>query len=230
MARRIIVTDIHGCYSSFKTLLEKQLMLRQNDHLYLLGDYVNKGPYSRQVLDYIMQLRENGYSLEVLRGNHEEELLGVYDGSKSLDSFLSKGGASLLRNFEIQHPRELPEQYIRFCREMEYFIELPDFLLVHAGFDFEKENPFIPSEEMLNIRDYQVDIAKTGGRFVLHGHTPTNVKKILKAIQQKNSLHYSLDAGCAYPDNPRQAQLLALELDSWTSFVQPNIDPSDNYA
>lgn len=230
MARRILITDIHACYHTFKYLLEEKVAFKREDHLYLLGDYINKGPYSRQVLDYLMQLQESGIQLQMLRGNHEQELLDLYDGAKSFDSFLSKGGASLLKNFEIQHPRELPEIYIRFCRELDYFIELPDYLLVHAGFDFSKQNPFIESEVMLSIRDYEVNMNKTRGRPVLHGHTPTNLKKILKSLEKKNSLHYSLDAGCAYPDNPQQAHLLALDLDAWKVFSQSNIDSSDNYA
>lgn len=230
MARRILITDIHACYHSFKRLLEEKVALKKDDHLYLLGDYINKGPYSKEVLDYLIQLREHGCRLQMLRGNHEQELLGVYDGTKSLDSFLSKGGASLLRNFSIQHPQELPLVYIRFCRELKYFIALPDYLLVHAGFDFSKQNPLIDAEEMLTIRDYEVDTAKTNGRPVLHGHTPTDLAKILRSLEQRESLHYSLDAGCAYPDNPRQAHLLALELDAWETWCQPNIDPSENYA
>lgn len=230
MARRILITDIHACYHSFKALLEEKVKFQKDDHLYLLGDYINKGPYSKEVLDYLMQLKEHGCHLQMLRGNHEQELLGVYDGKKSLESFLSKGGASLLKNFGIQHPQELPDMYIRFCRELGYFFELPDYLLVHAGFDFSKQNPFIPSEVMLNIRDYEVDPSKTKGKPVLHGHTPTNLAKILRSLEQKNSLHYSLDAGCAYPDNPRQAHLLALELDAWKTWSQPNIDHSENYA
>lgn len=230
MGRRIVMTDIHGCYYSFKNLLEQQVGLQKEDTLFLLGDYINKGPHSKMVLDYLLSLRESAFQVYMLRGNHEQELLHVYEGNKSLDNYLEKGGATLLSNFNVQHPAELPDPYIRFCRELSYFIVLPDFLLVHAGFDFNKENPFVPSEELLNIRDYAVDPGKTGGRPVIHGHSPTNLEQILKSLKQKDKLHYSLDAGCAYTGNPRQARLLALELNSWKVYCQPNIDPSDNYA
>lgn len=230
MARRIVITDIHGCYHSFKNLLEQQVSLKKDDKLFLLGDYINKGPHSRKVLDYLLKLQESDYRLFMLRGNHEQELLDVYEGKKGLDSFLSKGGITLLRNFELEHPAELPEKYISFCRDLSYFIALPDFLLVHAGFNFSRQNPFVRSDELLNIRDYSVDPAKTGGRALIHGHTPTNLKQILESLRKRNSLHYSLDAGCAYRDNPKQAHLLALELDTWKVHCQPNIDPSANYA
>lgn len=230
MERRIVVTDIHGCFFSFKSLLEEKVGIRKGDQLYLLGDYINKGPHSKQVLDYLLELQEKGYNLYFLRGNHEQELLNFLEGSTSLDSFISKGGSTLLKSFELNHPSEISSRYINFIRGMGYFIELPDYYLVHAGFNFSKQNPFLESEELLNIRGYEVDIEKTKGRKVIHGHSPTNLDKILNSLHQRKDLHYSLDAGCAYRNNPKQAHLIALDLDRWQVFKQPNIDDSSNYA
>lgn len=230
MSRRIAVSDIHGCFYSFKRLLKEKVSLQREDALYLLGDYINKGPYSKKVLDYLMDLRQGGYQLHLLRGNHEQELLNTLGGISSLDSLLSKGGQTLLRSFEVTHPQGIPSRYVDFIRSMEYFFELPDFYLVHAGFDFSKENPFLASDTLLNIRDYEVDLNKTNNRRLIHGHTPTDLEKILKSLRDKDSLHYSLDAGCAYKDNEQQAHLIALDLDSWQVFCQQNADPSSNYA
>lgn len=230
MGRRIVISDIHGCFFSFKSLLEEKVKLQKSDQLYLLGDYINKGPHSRQVLDFLLELSQKEYHLEILRGNHEQELLKFLKGSTGLDSFISKGGNTLLKSFEITHPTELPSRYIDFIRSMGYFIELPDYYLVHSGFDFSKQNPFVESEEVLNIRNYTVDLQKTKGRKVIHGHSPTNLDKILHSLRQEEILHYSLDAGCVYRKDPKQAHLIALELDSWQVYQQPNIDPSPNYA
>ena len=230
MGRRLVITDIHGCFHSFQQLLEHKLQLKKEDTLYLLGDYINKGPFSKEVLDYLMQLQEGGFQLHMLRGNHEQELLNFIDGKNELDRLMSKGAKTLLKSFRLTHPEELPEPYHRFMRGLDYFFELPDFYLVHSGFDFSKDNPFVESEELLNIRDYQVDLKKTKGRRLIHGHTPTNLSKILRSLEEKNTLHYSLDAGCAYRDNPQQGHLLALDLDRWEVYLQPNIDVSANYA
>lgn len=230
MSRRIAVSDIHGCFYSFKRLLEEKVNLQKEDALYLLGDYINKGPYSKKVLDYLMDLRQGGYQLHLLRGNHEQELLNTLDGKSSMDSLMSKGGQTLLRSFEVAHPQEIPSLYVEFIRSMDYFFELPDFYLVHAGFDFAKENPFFESETLLNIRDYKVDLKKTKNRPLVHGHTPTDLEKIEESLRNRNSLHYSLDAGCAYKNNKNQAHLIALDLDSWQLFSQQNADPSSNYA
>jgi serine/threonine protein phosphatase 1 len=75
MGRRFAATDIHGCLKTFRHLVEIELCLRTTDTLYLLGDYVNKGPNSAGVLDYIVQLQAAGFQVHCLRGNHEQELL-----------------------------------------------------------------------------------------------------------------------------------------------------------
>lgn len=224
-----VVTDIHGCYHTFKALLEQQVKLSTKDKLYLLGDYISKGPFSKQVLDYLMELQEKGFQLSMLRGNHEQEVLNVLQGSTSLTTFREKGGFTFLHNFGIDHPADIPEHYISFFEKLEWYITLDDWLLVHAGFDFDAAQPFQQTETLLNIRDYTVDLHKTAGRRVLHGHSPTALAAIEQTLQENKDLHLSLDAGCAYRNNPKQAHLLALNLDNWQWLVQKNIDESDNY-
>ncbi len=230
MGRRIVCTDIHGCYHSFKSLLEEKVKLHPDDNLFFLGDAINKGPFSREVLDYLMAMDQDGYKLSLLRGNHEQELLNVLNGKTGLDIFVSKGGETLLNNFGVRHPGEIPEKYIRFIRGFEHYVELPDFFLVHAGFNFNKVNPFVDSEEMLNIRGYEVDLNKTNGRRIIHGHSPVALEEIKSTIAEKADKHFSIDAGCVYHRNPEQAHLVALDLDEWKLFIQPNIDVSSNYS
>lgn len=226
---RWVVTDIHGCYHSLKALLEQEVQLSKADTLYLLGDYISKGPYSKQVLDYLMSLKEAGFQLHLLRGNHEQEFLNVLAGTTSLTTFRQKGGFTFLNNFQLDHPHDVPELYIRFFEQLGWYLALDDFLLVHAGFDFEAQKPFETSERLLNIRDYTVDLQKTAGRRIIHGHSPTALATIMHTLEENKALHFSLDAGCAYHQNPEQAHLIALNLDTWQYQVQKNIDLSDNY-
>ena len=60
--RRFVIPDIHGCYKSFKSLLDK-IRLTKTDHLFLLGDYINRGPCSQLVLDLILDLLDSGYQI-----------------------------------------------------------------------------------------------------------------------------------------------------------------------
>lgn len=226
---RWIITDIHGCYYSLKALLEQQVQLHQEDHLYLLGDYISKGPFSKQVLDYLMELQEKGFQLHMLRGNHEQEILNVLNGTTSLTTLREKGGFTFLKNFEADHPSAIPERYISFISKLDWYFSMEDWLLVHAGFDFSENNPYKLTETLVNIRDYEVDLAKTSGRRIIHGHSPTDLALIEDTLQQNKALHLSLDAGCAYRENPKQGHLIALNLDRWQWKTQKNIDDSDNY-
>lgn len=226
---RWVITDIHGCYHTFKALLEEQIKLTSRDTLYLLGDYISKGPYSKQVLDYLMQLQERGFDMHLLRGNHEQEMLNALQGTTSLTTLREKGGFTFLKNFEADHPAAIPDHYINFMEQLDWYFTLDQWLLVHAGFDFDAADPFAPSEAMVNIRDYSVDLQQTAGRRIIHGHSPTDLNQITNTLRTNKAKHLSLDAGCVYRDNNNQGVLLALNLDSWHWKTQKNIDESNNY-
>jgi serine/threonine protein phosphatase 1 len=73
--RRFAVGDIHGCSKTLKKMMEDVLLLEHEDMLFLMGDYIDRGPDSKGVLDYILQLLESGYDIRPLLGNHEEMML-----------------------------------------------------------------------------------------------------------------------------------------------------------
>ena len=81
MCRRFVVADIHGCAATFTELLA-QLDVQRCDTLYLRGDYIDRGPHSKGVLDQILALLADGYALCPLRGNHEQLLLDALDNPK----------------------------------------------------------------------------------------------------------------------------------------------------
>ena len=59
--RRIAVGDIHGCYNTFESLIEDEIRLKTEDQLFLLGDYIDRGIRNREVLDYIIELKKEGF-------------------------------------------------------------------------------------------------------------------------------------------------------------------------
>jgi serine/threonine protein phosphatase 1 len=65
MARRLVIADIHGCAKTFKALVEK-IGLTHEDTLYLLGDYIDRGPDNCGVIDYIIHLQSNNYNIKPL--------------------------------------------------------------------------------------------------------------------------------------------------------------------
>ena len=74
------ISDPHGCARTLKTLVEV-LALESGDHLFLLGDYVNKGPNAKGVLDLVMQWQHAPFALTALKGNHDRWLFALWDST-----------------------------------------------------------------------------------------------------------------------------------------------------
>lgn len=221
--RRIAISDIHGCGDTFEALLENQLCITTVDSLYLLGDFIDRGPNSKKTIDLIFSYSSKGYSIQCLMGNHEDMMLRGKENPYYHDIWSQiNGGITTLASFGVNHVLELPEVYMNFFHNLHFYFSLSDYLLVHAGFNFKSPNPFMDYESMLWIRDYKVDLNKTNNRKVVHGHTPIAVSKIIDAIDEDQP-NINIDNGCAYPKEGLQG-LIALDLDTLEIWRQPNIE------
>ena len=150
---RYALTDIHGCAFTLKALLLDVLHLQKEDELYILGDLVNKGPDSKGVIDFIMHLQKQHYQVMCLRGNHDQMLISaVKEGDKAV-KLTAMEKELTLSNFKINDFRHLPEKYLHFLQSLPFYHELPDYFLVHAGFDFKQDDIFKDTDGMLNIRN-----------------------------------------------------------------------------
>lgn len=220
---RYTLTDVHGCSDTLKALVLGQLHLQKQDELYILGDLVNKGPDSKGVIDFIVHLQKQHYNVQCLRGNHDQMLLKAASKGEAALSLTTTEKELLLQSFGIRDFNHLPPKYIAFLGELPYYLELSDYYLVHAGFDFKQANIFKDKEAMLNIRGYKPDPAKLKNKRLIHGHTPTALHSIKKSVSH-NSYDLNLDAGCVYYKNASYGNLVALDLDSQELFIQPNVD------
>lgn len=224
---RYATTDLHGCLHTFRRLVEEGLRLTRADELYLLGDYVNKGPDSKGVLDYLMQLQAAGYRVHCLRGNHDQALLDDAAHRHRWAWMSLPGRQPTLRSFGVRRASDIAPHYLAWLDALPYEIELPDFVLVHAGYDFT-----LPPAEMrqdyatmLTIKKFVFDPSRLGGKRLLHGHVPRPAAQIrVQAAQRVGAL--GLDSGCVYRHNVGFAQLSALNLDTWGLIQIPNCEPA----
>ncbi|UYZ65236.1 metallophosphoesterase family protein [Hymenobacter weizhouensis] len=223
---RYATSDLHGCLLSFQRLVEDKLKLTRDDELYVLGDYVNKGPNSRGVLDYLRQLQADGYPVVCLRGNHDQELLDAACGRLALTWAPDADRHVTLQSFGVQQAADIPDSYLCWLEELPYQLEVPGFVLVHAGFNFR-----LPPEQMrrdwntmLNIKEFVLDASRLGGRRLLHGHVPTLTTEVQKQVDEPAGA-ICLDTGCVYRHNPELRHLAALNLDTLELTLQPNIEP-----
>lgn len=226
---RYALTDIHGCAQTLKAMVFDQLELQKNDELYVLGDLVNKGPDSKGVIDFILHLQKQQYKIICLRGNHDQMLLQASKKGEKAINLTSAEKELTLESFGITHFEQLPDKYTTFIKSLPYYLELPDFFLVHAGFDFKQQNIFRDKDAMLNIRNYKLDCNKINYKRLLHGHTPNPLHSIKKAVTHQEA-KVNLDAGCVYYKNAAYGNLVAFDLDTQQLFVQQNVDRPYNVA
>ncbi len=221
--RRFVIPDIHGCNLTFQTLVEEIIALRKDDDLYLLGDYMDRGPRSREVIQYVMELMEKGYRIFPLRGNHEEMFLNACADRSQYRTWILNGGYAALDSFGVNDACDVPLHFHSFCSNLPYFYLLDDYLLVHAGFNLEAEEPYADTQAMLWNRTRTMSKEHLGGRTMICGHTPQPLKEIEKMLKRDNGL-IILDNGCFLAGRKGMGSLLALELNSRTLYSQTNID------
>lgn len=225
MPRRFTATDLHGCLRTFRHLVEKELHLRPDDALYLLGDYVNKGPDSRGVLDYLMQLQATGYQVHCLKGNHEKELLDTIAGQPNANHMWKAEAepTMVLGSFGVAQPADIPARYVQWMQALPLTLELSDFVLVHAGFNFALPPAELRHDEhsMLYTKSFVFDASRLEGKRLLHGHVPTPVAQV-QAGARAHAEVLGLDCGCAYRHNPELRHLAALNLDTWQLHLAEN--------
>jgi serine/threonine protein phosphatase 1 len=219
--RRLVISDIHGCSKTFEALLNR-LQLMRKDQLFLLGDYIDRGPDSSGVLDIIIGLMADGYNIFPLRGNHEQMVIdkAAFDGSDEIRDYLESNNSEDL----LGKNKKIRSEYLKFFRRTAYYFELDKFYLVHAGFDFTSRTPLEAYEEMLWIRQFEPNEKVLKGKTLIHGHTPYLLDVIKDAVVSKSQV-IPLDNGCVfYGENKYLGNLLCLNLDTFELVIQENKD------
>jgi serine/threonine protein phosphatase 1 len=219
--RHIVIPDIHGCALTFRRLLERVIRVQRSDAIFLLGDTIDRGPRSREVLDTILEYRGKGYDIQSLRGNHEDMLLNSCRDRSFFRMWMMNGGRETLQSFGVEDACEIPVVYLRLMEEFVFYLEFGDFIMVHASLNCSMPDPLMDREAMLWSRNHDVDCSLLGGKRVIGGHTPTDMERIRQSLTSNKIL---LDNGCVYTFVSGQGNLLALELETMELYSQKNID------
>jgi len=222
MGRRFAIGDIHGCKKTFKKLIKKNLEVSRDDEIILMGDLVDRGPRIRETIDYILKLQSKGYNIKSLIGNHEWLLLESIESGEMFDLWMQNKALTTLKSFQVNDAAHIPEIYLKFFREMPYYIETENFVLVHGGLNFNKKKPLKHKKGMVWIRNDKVDTDKISGRRLIVGHTPTPLKQLLKSNTTDRIL---VDGGCVYKGMFKGVgYLVAYDIDEDEFYYEKNID------
>ena len=196
--RRIyVIGDVHGRADLLRQMQDMVLADAANfgrcqPVVVYLGDYIDRGLESRQVLDMLLNEPLPGFEEIRLLGNHEQAMLDFLDDPGIGPAWLYYGGAATLYSYGINSHartpegadrfahlsselvRALPRQHVGFLRELQLHHVEGDYLFVHAGI-----RPGVPledqqTEDLLYIRDDFLNYSDPHGHIVVHGHTITS--------------------------------------------------------
>ena len=193
-SKTFIIGDIHGCLDMLKRLVEKIKWDPARDKLIFVGDYIDRGPDPKGVVDYILSLMAESSGIQCLIGNHEVIFLDYIKG-KDRKLFLMNGGMNTLESYAFHlvdtEDDLLPPSHKEFFASLKYTIALDDYYVVHAGF-----RPKVPLEEqdpddLVWIRDPFIYSTYDFGKRVIFGHTP-----FYEPLIMKNKV--GIDTGAVY--------------------------------
>ena len=172
------IGDIHGCVRELQLLLA-HLPLEQDSVLIFLGDYIDRGNHSRQVIETILSLKKQ-YKVITLKGNHEAMLLDFLADPESHKGgmFILNGGSSTLASYSDQAGTyTIPGEHVDFFKGLRLFDEMKDFFFVHAGVPEIALSEIDPVEDemfMLWVRTPFLKSTHDWGKVIVHGHSPVD--------------------------------------------------------
>ena len=168
--RLLAVGDIHGCLVSLEKLMAK-VQPTPRDRVVFMGDYVDRGPDSRGVLDYLIAFGQKFPNSIFLKGNHEEMFLDFIAGRNQL-LYFNNGGETTLQNYQEASKLRIPKAHLDFLEGLRLYYETDRFVFAHAGL-----RPGIPPhaqhpKDLLWIREEFLFSSYDWGKIVVFGHTP----------------------------------------------------------
>jgi serine/threonine protein phosphatase 1 len=166
------IGDIHGHFDRLKRLMQHcrnfaEAMDGHDPQFILLGDYVDRGPHSRQVIEFLASKPTN---VRAICGNHEDMMLESRQGGPALARWLGNGGGETLQSYGARHLREIPPEHLDMIAELPTFIDDGLRLFVHAGID--PQNPSARDRQTLLWTRKHPPADMVLDRFIVHGHTP----------------------------------------------------------
>ncbi|WP_019514935.1 metallophosphoesterase [Sphingomonas sp. Mn802worker] len=221
------IGDVHGCVGQLQQLLS--LIEADNAQrgaatttIILLGDLVDRGPASAQVIEHLMALHSRVLNVRFLTGNHEEVFLHAIDGDEqALRMFCRIGGRETIMSYGLSGPdyerldytelaerlpNIVPATHVAFLRSFEDLITIGDYAFVHAGI---RPTVALAEQKTSDLRWIRGSFLDHGGAYekmIVHGHT------IVPDVERKAG-RIGIDTG-AYAGGPLTALALEGE-ESW---------------
>ena len=211
------IGDIHGCLSQLTSLHKNILTYNKfdpkNDLLIYLGDYIDRGKNSKEVIDQIIKLKDNKIKTVNLLGNHDEFMIDfLFNENNNIKNWLNFGADSTFRSYGIEIVefikdgfedniinnlrektlKKIDKSHLDFFKNLKISFSTKKYLFVHAGIDpkkklidqTKKDYLWSRSENFFN-KDFKAE------KIIVHGHTP--VENIIN-----DRFRINIDSGCYF--------------------------------
>jgi serine/threonine protein phosphatase 1 len=184
------IGDIHGCLAQLKELLAQVEDHAPSGHVVFIGDYIDRGPKSRGVLDLVMAgPRKEGWRWTALKGNHEDMMVRAHQNSGHDEIlWIDNGGRETMVSFDGY----VPPQVLSWCAHRPLILVDEHRIFVHAGVDETLPLEGQRERDLIWKRFAGDDDGEFWGRHLCHGHTP------LPGNPQTVGNRTNIDSGCVF--------------------------------
>jgi len=191
------IGDIHGCFTKLETLLKRLPYDTENDTLVFLGDYINRGPDSRKVLDLLIEVRETCRNAVFLKGNHEQALLEYHTtgDADTLSLLREMGVTATIDSFgstvrQLQGLATFSTAHREFLQSLDFAYIAGTTVFTHADINMNiisamENGSYDPADNdleeamLLSSRRLTMADAATFGYTMVFGHTPFEFPLVL---------------------------------------------------
>lgn len=168
--RTLAIGDIHGCLTPLEHLWEV-IAPQPDDRIIFVGDYIDRGPESKGVVDFLIGLQQEGLNVTFLSGNHEEKFflskIDLTDRAHWLDLW---GGIETLESYGPGGFEDVPERHWEFLRKCRPYLETDTHIFVHANLEhdvpLDQQHPFT-----LIHKKFRKPKPHMSGKTMICGHT-----------------------------------------------------------
>lgn len=172
--REIAIGDVHGMFNLLYDLVENKIKFNpEEDLLIFLGDYIDRGLYNKQVINYLSELHDKyPKNIVLLEGNHEDmAYLAINGNDHAVGIWMANGGIQTLGNFhaDLNNLKPFEEYFLPFYERLQTWYETDNFYFVHGCLPMGANSPEDTNKDtMLWGREFSYD----GYKRVIVGHTP----------------------------------------------------------
>jgi serine/threonine protein phosphatase 1 len=190
------IGDIHGSYYSLLDLFNI-IPYDKDSRIVFMGDYIDRGKYSKEVVQFVKEMVECNEHAVAILGNHEDLCIGFHKGDRWSEEVWARNGAfDTLRSYygdeKLPNRPRIDEEHLEWMEQLPLMHQDEFHIYVHAGLHPDLNIDYQIRDDLLWIREEFIRSEKDFGKIVVYGHTA------YKDGPRIEDNKIGLDTGCVY--------------------------------